>query len=136
MRPLFLILGCTSLVLAAIGAVVPGMPTTVFVLLAAFGFSRSSPRLEHWLRGHRWFGPPLARYASGHGLTRQAKREALVSMWLAVGLSAALLVPVSPAAAAGALALAAVGTVTILFGIRTASASTPRAAGGEREAGS
>jgi uncharacterized membrane protein YbaN (DUF454 family) len=47
------------LALGLIGVVVPGMPTTVFILLAAWAAARSSPRLHAWLLGHRIFGPLL-----------------------------------------------------------------------------
>jgi hypothetical protein len=49
------------LVLGLIGVVLPGMPTTVFILMAAWAAARSSPRLHAWLRNHRVFGPLAAQ---------------------------------------------------------------------------
>lgn len=54
-RALFYAFAVLCLVLGLIGVVVPGMPTTVFILLAAWAAARSSPRLHAWLLGHRIF---------------------------------------------------------------------------------
>ena len=54
-------LGWCAVALALVGAFVPGMPTTVFVIAAAYCFSRSSPRFERWLREHPLLGPFLRR---------------------------------------------------------------------------
>lgn len=113
-------LGLVSVALGAIGAVVPGMPTTVFLLIASYFFARSSPRLEAWLLNHRWFGASLRHYRETGGMSRRAKVAALTSMWLAVLVSAALLLRASAGvAAAVAIGLAVVGTLTILFAVRT-----------------
>jgi uncharacterized membrane protein YbaN (DUF454 family) len=98
----------------------PGLPTTVFVLVASYCFSRSSPRFEGWLRENRWLGPRLHRLARDGGMPASAKRAALSAMWIAVLLSSAVLLQLHWAAAAGTLGLGAVGTLWILFGVRTA----------------
>jgi uncharacterized membrane protein YbaN (DUF454 family) len=112
-------LGWCAVALAIVGVMVPGMPTTVFVLAASYCFSRSSPRFERWLRDNRWLGPPLQRLTVAGGLPRSAKRGALTAMWIAVLLSSALLAGMHWAAAVGTLALGVVGTLSILFGVRT-----------------
>jgi uncharacterized membrane protein YbaN (DUF454 family) len=101
------------------GVVVPGLPTTVFVLIASYCFSRSSPRFERWLRENRWLGPSLQRFATGGGLSRQAKRGALAAMWTAVLLSSAALAAMHWTAALGIIGLGLLGTLSILFGVRT-----------------
>lgn len=71
---------CVCLVLAGIGVVLPGMPTTVFVLLAAWAAARSSPALLRWLYQHRWFGPVLYNWEHGRTVSRRAKWMAALTM--------------------------------------------------------
>ena len=56
-KVLWLLAGLASVAIGAIGVVVPLLPTTPFLLVAAFAFARSSTRLNRWLREHRSFGP-------------------------------------------------------------------------------
>lgn len=112
-------LGCCAAALGFAGVLVPGMPTTVFVLAASYFFARSSPRLENWLLAHRRLGPPLRRFRETGGMTGAAKAAALASMWTSVLFSAAALAAVSRMAALASLLLAAVGTLAILFAVRT-----------------
>ncbi len=74
------------LVLAVIGAVVPLMPTTIFLILASWFFARSSPRLEAWLLGHRVFGPTLRAWNESGAVPRHAKVMACVGMAIGFGL--------------------------------------------------
>lgn len=55
----FLILGHLCLILGILGAFLPVLPTTPFLLLAAFLYSQSSPRLHNWLLTHKYLGPSL-----------------------------------------------------------------------------
>ena len=118
-RMIYVILGWCAVGLAMIGVVTPGMPTTVFVLGASYCFSRSSPRFERWLRENRWLGPPLRRFARDGGMPASAKRAALIAMWTAILLSCVVLAGIHWTAAAGTLALGAVGTLAIHYGVRT-----------------
>jgi uncharacterized membrane protein YbaN (DUF454 family) len=70
------------LVLAVIGVILPGMPTTVFVLMAGWAAARSSPRLHAWLWRHRLFGPMLRNWANGGCVSRRAKWSASAVMAL------------------------------------------------------
>jgi len=79
-RWLLLVFAVLCLVLGAIGAVVPGMPTTVFILLAAWAAARSSPRLHAWLLRHRLFGPMLLNWQNGRMVSRRAKWSATAGM--------------------------------------------------------
>lgn len=115
-------LGLLAVALAFAGVFIPGMPTTVFVLTAAFFFARSSPRLQHWLEQHRWFGPPLRRFQETGGMTKSAKMAALGSMWTATLASAAMLSATNSRAALATILAATLGTATILFAVRTVPA--------------
>lgn len=118
-RALYAGLGCGCVGLGALGAVVPGLPSTVFLIAASYLFARSSPRLERRLRAHRWLGPTLRRFADTGGMPRRAKVAALGSMWAGIALSCAALAAVGVTAQAATVALGAVGTATLLFWVRT-----------------
>ena len=79
--------GTVSLILGLIGVVLPGLPTTPFVLLAAACYAKASPRLHAWLLNHRWTGPMLRDWESDRSLTRRNKAIAVGSMLLMVSLS-------------------------------------------------
>jgi uncharacterized membrane protein YbaN (DUF454 family) len=91
LRWLWLLGGVVSLVLGGIGALVPGLPTTVFLIVAAACFARSSPRLEAWVLGLPRFGPMVRDYRDGLGMPRRTKAVAVSALVAAVGVSAALL---------------------------------------------
>jgi uncharacterized membrane protein YbaN (DUF454 family) len=83
----YFIVGWISLVLGVLGIVLPLLPTTPFVLLSAFCFSKSSKRFHDWLLNHKIFGP-LVKDWQRHGVIKiQAKILASVSMLLMVSLS-------------------------------------------------
>lgn len=89
-RLLLLLSGWIAVVLATLGVVLPLLPTTPFLLLAAWCFSRSSPRFHHWLLYRSWFGGYIRHWQEHKGLPRKAKRRAVivilvtfaVSLWL------------------------------------------------------
>lgn len=80
LRWLLLAFACLSLALGIIGIFVPGLPTTVFILMAAWAAARSSPRLYRWLWNHRLFGPMLRDWAHGGRVSRRAKWSATLVM--------------------------------------------------------
>ena len=81
-RWLLLVFAALCLVMGAIGVVVPGLPTTVFILMAAWAAARSSPRLHGWLLRHRLFGPMLVNWQNGGYVSRRAKWSATITMLL------------------------------------------------------
>jgi uncharacterized protein len=86
-RGLLWIAGSVSLLLGVIGIVLPGLPTTPFILLTAACYARASPRLHQWLLNHRWLGPPLRDWERDRSLTRRTKTVAVLSMVSMVSLS-------------------------------------------------
>ena len=72
-----------------IGIAVPGLPTTVFMILAASCFARSSPRFERWILNLPVIGVMVHDFRSGLGMPRRAKVIAITMMTLAVALSIA-----------------------------------------------
>jgi len=84
-RTLYRVLGMLMLVLAVIGAVLPVMPTTIFVILAAACFGKASPRWEAYLLQHPQFGPPLVAWREQGAISGRGKGFAVVG--IAVGLA-------------------------------------------------
>lgn len=87
-RAVLVAAGLLSLLLGLLGAVLPGLPTTPFVLLAAACFAQASPRLHRWLVQHRWLGPMVRDWEAHHTLPLRIKWLASAMMALMVGLSA------------------------------------------------
>lgn len=87
-RWLFAGLGCGFVVLGGIGVVVPGVPTTPFLILASYFLLRSSPRLHDRLLRSRTFGPALRDWHRHRGVSRRSKRLAVVACAAMVCLSA------------------------------------------------
>ncbi|MDP5278703.1 YbaN family protein [Sphingomonas sp. DG1-23] len=85
-RTLWLALGLLFVVLGFIGALVPLMPTTIFLILAAGCFARSSPRLEAWLLGHPRFGQTLRAWQEEGAIGPRAKVLACTGIALGYGL--------------------------------------------------
>lgn len=73
-------LGLGAAALAVAGVALPILPTTPFVLLSAWAFARSSPRLEAWLRNHPRLGPPLRAWEDRRAIPRGAKAVAAISL--------------------------------------------------------
>lgn len=103
----YLVLGWLMVALGVIGAFLPLMPTTIFLILACWFFARSSPQLEAWLLGHPRFGGALRAWNETGAVPRTAKIAACVGMtvgflifcasvhpqpWLAAGIGLSLVV--------------------------------------------
>lgn len=84
-RWIWLVLGLVCVALGFIGAFVPLMPTTVFLIMAAACFAKSSPRLETWLLDHPRFGPTLRAWRRDRAIPPAAKLMACGGM--AAGLA-------------------------------------------------
>ena len=82
---LWIFLGSFFVMIGAIGAVVPGLPTTLFLILAAACYIRSSQRLYDWLITNKTFGPYLKDYREGKGMPKNAKILAVSMIVIFVG---------------------------------------------------
>ncbi len=90
-RALLSFLGYVSLALGGLGIFLPLLPTTPFLLLAAFCFLRGSPRMHAWLMSHRILGPYIRDFQAGRGIPLRSKCIALALMWPSLALSASIM---------------------------------------------
>lgn len=88
-RAIYATLGTIVLVLGIAGYILPGLPGTPLLLVAAWLFSMSNERLYRWMTTNRWFGQTVADYREGLGIPRRVKAVAITSMSLVVPLSVA-----------------------------------------------
>lgn len=77
-------LGWFSVVMGVIGIFLPVLPTTPFILLAAWCFSRSSDRFHDWLRNHKRLGFIVRSWEDGRGLPRHIRNRVLVLLWVSL----------------------------------------------------
>ena len=104
----YLIAGWLAVALGLVGAILPLLPTVPFMILAAFCFARSSPRLEAWLVDHRLFGEHIRNWRQRGAISMRAKRLALLAFACSSALGFLLLafplslVPLSCAVVGGA----------------------------------
>lgn len=75
---LLIFLGWFFVILGAIGAVLPLLPTTPFLILALTCFAESSPRFHRMLLANKWFGPPLAQWEKSKTIRREIKYRAML----------------------------------------------------------
>lgn len=93
-RIALIIVGITSLALGGLGVVLPLLPTTPFILVAAFAFANSSDRLHQWLLDHDVFGPLIANWRRHGAISRNAKIVSILSMIAVILISILLAAPV------------------------------------------
>ncbi len=94
MKVLWIALGWTSVGLGIVGAFLPLLPTTPFLLLAAFAFSRGSERLHDWLMTHPSLGPPIHNWQQHRAISRRVKLIATFSVAAVFLLSVILAAPI------------------------------------------
>ncbi len=92
LRLLWIILGWLFVGLGFIGAFLPVLPTTPFLILAAYFFARGSARFYNWLMNNRFFGQQLHDWRAGLGIALRAKVIAITMIILTIGTSAAFFV--------------------------------------------
>ncbi len=111
MRILYIILGCLSLGLGAVGAVLPVLPTTPFLMAAAFCFARGSQRLNAWFLGTKLYKNYLESFVESRGMTLKTKLSVMgcATAMMAVGFLCMRAVPL------GRVVLAAVWVGHVLY---------------------
>ena len=85
-RTILISLGWLCVGLGFVGVFVPGIPTTIFLIIALWAFTKSSEKLRHWLLNHKRFGPILHNWQEHKVVPRRAKILMVVLMSLAVVL--------------------------------------------------
>lgn len=88
---LLIVLGWFFIILAVIGAVLPLLPTTPFLIVALACFAESSPRFHKMLLTNKWFGPPLALWESTKTIRRQIKHKVMILIIVTFGVSITIL---------------------------------------------
>ncbi len=79
--------GSFFLGLGIIGIVIPLLPTTPFLLLAAACYARSSKRFYNWLLNNKLFGSYIRNYQEGKGIPLKVKRLSILFLWLTIGIT-------------------------------------------------
>jgi len=91
-KTVYITAGILCVTAGVIGIVLPVLPTTPFLLLAAYFFARSSDRFLHWLLTNRWLGAYIRNYRAGLGMTALAKVFTITALWLSIGASIAFVI--------------------------------------------
>lgn len=121
-RAAYITVGLTSVGLAVLGALLPGLPTTVFLLVALWAFSRSSARLHDWVKRMPLFREALVhaeRYHADRTISRGVKLVAVTCAWASVALFF-LSRGLQPSVAAGVLLMLAMACTIFMALSRTA----------------
>lgn len=92
-RAAWFALGLATVGIGAVGVIVPLLPTTPFVLFAAFAFARSSDRWHAWLMAHPMFGPMIEHWRAYGAISRPAKSAAIIAIAAVLGISVAIGAP-------------------------------------------
>lgn len=86
-KAVLIFVGTVCVGLGVLGMFLPLMPTTVFLLMAAYCYSRSSERFHTWLLTNRLFGSYIKNYKSGKGISLRQKVSTITILWASIGLS-------------------------------------------------
>jgi uncharacterized membrane protein YbaN (DUF454 family) len=87
-RMLWIILGSISLGIGLLGIILPLIPTTPLLLLAAYCYARGSKKMHRWLLNHRWFGKYIRNYYEGKGIPLAIKIYAIAIIWITISITA------------------------------------------------
>lgn len=117
-RRIYIVIGCLCVALGAIGVVVPGLPTTPFLLAASWLFYRSSPRLQEWL-----LESPLGLYVRSYqsrGGMRPSTKLFVIALMVSMVTCSVVLVIDSRVVDWIVAILGAIGCLVVIFAVPTA----------------
>jgi hypothetical protein len=123
-RSLWFVLGWLAVAVGGIGVIVPGLPTTGFMIIAASCFAKSSPRFERWVLSLPRVGPAVGDFRAGRGMPMRAKIVAVAMMATAVTVSTFVVLD-APIARAVVAAAGAFGAWYVIRRVPTAAAARP-----------
>ena len=121
---LYMMVGCISLGLGALGSLIPVLPTVPFLMLAAFSFARSSEKLHNWFVSTKLYQDNLADFVAGKGMTRKTKVRIMITVTLL--MSVGFVMMGLKGIVTGCIVLGCVWVLHILyfiFGIKTIPAT-------------
>ena len=115
-RVLWFTTGFIVMTIGLIGIIVPVLPTTPLMILAAACFAKSSQRFYDWIINNKMFGQHVKNYREGNGIPKKSKPIILVTMWTFVLFAVLIAIPDSapPVSKIATLVLAVIGTIFIL----------------------
>ena len=115
-RIIWFILGFTVMCIGLVGIVVPGLPTTPLMILAAACFAKSSQKFYDWIINNKMFGHHVKNYREGKGIPKKSKPIILGTMWTFVLFAVLIAIPDSApdVSRIATLVLAVIGTIFIL----------------------
>jgi len=87
MKKFYVVLGSIALGIGAVGVALPLIPTTFPLLIAAFCFAKSSPRLDRWFKGTKLYKNNLESFARGEGMTGKTKLRIIVSVTIVMAIA-------------------------------------------------
>ncbi len=119
---LYLFLGVAGLALGAVGAIFPMLPSVPFLLMAAFGFGKSSERLDRWFKGTKLYKENLEDFVAGRGMTKKVKIRIMVTVTILMSIGFFMM----HAVVMGRIVLACVWVFHVIyfvFGIKTIPAN-------------
>ncbi len=85
-RSVFFILGTLAFFTGIIGIIIPGLPTTIFMIIAGYFYFHSSNKFYKYIINHKLFGAHVYNFLTGKGITPTGKKTSLISMWLFIAI--------------------------------------------------
>ena len=116
-RFFWFILGFSIMVIGLIGIIIPGLPTTPLMILAAACFAKSSQKFYDWIINNKMFGHHVKNYREGRGIPKKSKPLILGTLWCFVLFAVIIAIPDSAPLISkiSTLILALIGTIFILM---------------------